>query len=483
MKYSDSWFKRMRMRTARAVLVAALLCVSAARAWAQSSPAASATPGAAGKSYGADVLWYGKAPPGLYGGVGDMQLIAPRTGWAARGGRYYWTSDNGTNWRDITPPSSLISESQVASEGESYEGISDVFFIDSHRGWALFSRHDDPLNEYAQPKFNLASTTDAGSTWTTKRVPLPRKADYGIAGDQELGGWSSNITFGDPQHGWLSVTVAGTTPNTWFSLLLATADGGQTWKQLRHAPAVQDAHALLLTRSEGWLFGPSRPDSEDGGIQVLYVTRDGGDSWQKITLAPPKEIATSDLGKTTCYVMGLPTFENAEHGFLQANCVSARGIEMHLCVVLFTTNDSGRTWKSDRMVANANDYQAHLYGCSAVADSVWIFVGSPGPDLPTFTSRHNVLVTDDVIVTKVEAGARIDARLDAADLRAALPVGLTDSRLDLRFYEDITQCSFVTPSDGWVIVGEGYLKSTTNGGKTWKDIVPGPKPHVIQPHQ
>jgi hypothetical protein len=37
------------------------------------------------------------------GAVTDMKLIAPNIGWAERGGRLYWTKDNGVNWKDITP--------------------------------------------------------------------------------------------------------------------------------------------------------------------------------------------------------------------------------------------------------------------------------------------------------------------------------------------------------------------------------------------
>ena len=468
-----------------------LLLMPCPNMWAENSQASSQTPNtAATPSHGADVLWYGKAPPGLYGGVGNMQSVAPRTGWAERGGRYYWTSDNGTNWRDITPPSSLISESQVTSEGESYENLNDVFFADGHRGWALFSLYDDPANPKEQPKFELAFTSDAGATWTKRQLAVPPAKDWQgselFGGDPELDKWAGQVVFADAEHGLITINAGSM--HTYLSLMLTTSDGGKTWKQLRHAPAMVNAHALMVTPSDVWLFGGAYSLSGDGSAQGLYVTRDGGESWQlvynmEVGFATPKGIARTDLGPATCYVMGVPKFENSKHGFLEVTCSTPQDVQVHYTKVLFATNDSGRTWKPDRVVANLNDYQSNLYGCSAVAGSEWIFAASPGPDLPTFTHRHNVRVTDDVVVTKIDAGARIDARLDAADLRAALPVGITDSRLDLRFYGDATECSFVTPSDGWVIVGEGYLKSTKDGGATWTDIVPGPKPHVIQPHQ
>jgi hypothetical protein len=170
--------------------------------------------GARAQAQGGDVLWYGKAPPGWGGVVRRMKLIAPGVGWAERGGRYYWTTDNGTNWTDITPPSSP----------GSHERISDIFFLDTHRGWALFARYDKD-----EPQFDLASTTDAGATWTrTEVTPLPAPADYGNSDRLPLRGWSGKIAFEDSLHGWFAVGLGGETMNTHWSFLLATADGGQT---------------------------------------------------------------------------------------------------------------------------------------------------------------------------------------------------------------------------------------------------------------
>jgi photosystem II stability/assembly factor-like uncharacterized protein len=427
-------------------LVVALLSVLSTALWAQSGPSGSATPQAAGKAQGADVLWYGKAPPGWGGTVSRMQLLAPGVGWAERGARFYWTTDNGANSRDITPPSGGLGLA---------ERVSAFYFLDSQRGWALFIWYKDKGNESdsEKPALDLASTTDAGATWTRRPLTLPAPADYGKPAQSPHAGWDGKIAFGDSLHGWLTATVAET-PNTWWSFLLATADGGHTWKQVRHAPTLEDAEGLLITPSEGWLFGSSPPSSDDGGIQVVYVTRDGGDSWQKISLAPPKEIATSDLGKTTCYVDGLPKFESVQHGFLAASCSSIRGIDRHLAAVLFATNDSGRTWNPDRMVTNMNDNEANRYGSSVVADSQWIFAAS--------AESHPA------VITKVGPRARIDASAEA---------GTSVER-----YGEARNPSFLTPVYGWVIVGDGYLKATTDGA-TWTDISPGPSPHVIQPHK
>ncbi len=450
------------------LLVAALMLGFSAGARAQNSSGASVTPHAtASKSYGADVLWYGKAPPGWGGTVTEMKLIAPGVGWAQRAERLYWTSDNGANWRDITPP---------------IEHVGAVFFLDAKRGWASVGyrySYENPLTS-DELVFKVASTADAGATWSVTKGVISLKKNNISKEDISAYG-SGAITFADPSHGWITIGAQGQTHLIVFDFLMITSDGGATWHQLLHHPDLNGIDSLLVTPAEGWMIGNGSPLEEDND-RLLYVTRDGAQSWQRVSLPIPKRIARTDFGPATCEVMDVPQFENSKHGFLEASCSNYRDGNTHNNYALFATDDGGQTWTPDRVVANVNEYQAHLYGCSAVADSEWIFAASPGPDLPPFTPRHSVLITDDVIVTKVDAGARIDARLDAADLRAALPAPLTDSRLDLRFYGDARQCSFVTPSDGWVIVGEGDLKSTTDGGKTWKDIVPGPKPHVIQPY-
>ena len=364
---------QLAMRMTRSLLVVALLLLLSPGVRSQDS----ATPAAAAsQAQGGDVLWYGNAPPGWGGVVTDMKLIAPNVGWAERGGRLYWTKDNGASWSDITPPSSPGSR----------ERISDIFFLEAHRGWALFSCYNKD-----QPQFDLASTTDAGSTWTRTHVsPLPAPADYGNPNRLPLRGWGGKIAFADSLHGWLNITLPGETMNTWWSVLLVTSDGGRTWQHARHAPPLADADALLVSASEGWLFG----FSNDDGINVLYATRDGAHSWQNITLPAPKEIAPAD-----CYVMGTPTVEDPKHGFLQVNCSNGSGTQGKLSVVLFATEDSGRTWKADRMVTNLDDNARTQYHSSTVVGSDWIFAAS--------SEHHPVL-------TKVGPGARIDASTDAA---------------------------------------------------------------------
>jgi photosystem II stability/assembly factor-like uncharacterized protein len=354
--------------------------------------------------------------------VGSMKLLAPGIGWAVTGHSLLWTADGGKDWKDITP--------QITGD----ETLDGIFFLDRSKGWITIN-HDGAASEEEQ--FEVASTSDAGSTWTRAKFTL-RPKDYGISAAFPLRGFAGRIAFADPLHGWLNVEFVDT-PNHWWSFLLVTSDGGQTWKRAPHAPDLSDCVILLVSPSEGWLFGMD----DDTGSR-LYVTRDSARHWREVAPEPP---ALPDR-----QVMGLPTFDNAKHGFLQVNGVSGIDRKMSLTMVLLETVDGGRTWKPDRTVANLDEIAREQYGSSTVVGSDWIFAAA-GDHRP--------------VLTKLGAGTRIDASSNAA-------------AADSPRYKDISQISFATRAHAWAIVGDGDLLSTTDGGATWTNITPGPKRHAVQ---
>jgi hypothetical protein len=80
--------------------------------------------------------------------VKAIKMLAPRTGWALKGGRLYWTSSDGGSWNNITPPAPAM-----------FESMSSVFFLDTSVGWVLFAGGGE------EATFHFASTTDAGANW------------------------------------------------------------------------------------------------------------------------------------------------------------------------------------------------------------------------------------------------------------------------------------------------------------------------------
>jgi hypothetical protein len=218
--------KAIAMRIERALLICILIGLSAP-ALALEAPSASPSP--ASESKGADLPPLKPAPDEDMG-VGSMKLLAPGIGWAEHSvshdssdyveATYYWTTDNGKHWKNITP------------RATGKEEIADFFFLDTHRGWAVFDLSAAEQNE-SQTKLplTLATTTNAGATWSKTPLTLRlgeyfSKDNLSDLNDIEV----SRIAFADPLHGWLQLAFRiGMHGHGTF--LLVTSDGGKTWKE------------------------------------------------------------------------------------------------------------------------------------------------------------------------------------------------------------------------------------------------------------
>jgi photosystem II stability/assembly factor-like uncharacterized protein len=152
----------------------------------------------------------------------------------------------------------------------------------------------DPRKDPDDTCFEVASTASAGEAWS---FSYPKALDP----DPEAGfSGRSYLSFADQLHGWMILKVSRSTAVS-FGVMLATEDGGKTWKQLRQPPIAEPFR--FETARGGWLAG--------GPNHELYVTRDAGNSWQAVSLQKP-----SQVGPDRGTVYDLPVFENARNGFL-----------------------------------------------------------------------------------------------------------------------------------------------------------------------
>jgi photosystem II stability/assembly factor-like uncharacterized protein len=182
--------------------------------------------------------------------VTSMQRLGPQTGWASNEQTLYWTQESGAQWQDITPPK------------QAAERIVAVTFTDTANGFVLLASDDPGL---ADSPLRLASTADAGANWWLTPIKLGNSAaELALSGD-------GSLAFTDALHGLALLRISGSS-NFSRGILLATSDGGQSWKRLPDPPA---AGALQFSsRSSGQIVGG--PD----GNQV-YVTADGGNTWKR----------------------------------------------------------------------------------------------------------------------------------------------------------------------------------------------------------
>jgi photosystem II stability/assembly factor-like uncharacterized protein len=207
----------------------------------------------------------GETSPSTSGLVTSMKLLAPDVGWAMSMGRLMWTSNGGTDWKDITPPGP---EGAVTSA---------IFFLDASHGWVLFA-HGEP-DVPSGLRFDLATTDNAGATWSVEPLRMP---DW-LPGS--LFGGEASLAFADPIHGWLSLYAGLNDMSRGYGSVLATSDGGRSWLS-PHVPTHRRGDVsvagpiVMVTPQFGWLVG-------GGGNDELYVTRDGAKTWQAVVLESP----------------------------------------------------------------------------------------------------------------------------------------------------------------------------------------------------
>jgi photosystem II stability/assembly factor-like uncharacterized protein len=352
-----------------------------------------------------------------------MKLLTSQTGWVLMRGHLYWTTDGGSDWADITPPLA-----RVASPAGNPDTIVSVFFLDTSNGWAALKHGGTSTGEW---HFDLASTSDAGSTWSVTPVVVPNWNPNA----ETLGG-GGGVDFIDPTHGWMNLSLVSST-NFDLGLLLSTADGGRTWQTVPGAPRI-DAQVRFVTPRDGWLAGGP-------GGQDLYATHDAGATWTRVVLRTPVQ-----TGAAIYPAYRLPVFADAAHGAVMVSYSGGAGPGYALA--LFATRDGGRAWSQVTAVPNLS--LAEITAVAA-ADSELLTAEVSG--------RTNL------VLTAFSGGG------EGRRTTGAIPSNPGA----------VTQLSFRSPQRGWALAG--WLYSTTDGGETWTDITPappgpGPRP-VAKPQQ
>lgn len=343
--------------------------------------------------------------------VVSMDLLTESAGWVADDNHVLWTRDYGLQWTDITP-------ADLATHR-----IQSVFFRTELEGWIVAT--SDTGGE-----LTVRRTQDGGTTWT--RHALATLGD---------GGSPISIDFTDGEYGWVMVQVPSSA-NFSLGLVLATTDGGQSWKALPSPPIGGQLH--FISRTIGWLAGGPAGDQ-------LYVTRDGGQHWERQVVGPP---ATADIASRAMYQ--LPTFRTERDGVLPV-VFSGPGSSL---LATYETSDSGATWRSKTPVAlpAASELDGRVVASVVNADTVVV-----APDRST-----DVVVMADGVQRSFRRSANLSPQ------------------------QTIVGMDFQTADRGWLTLASGQcaagksqcrqerrLFTTTDGGRTMHDITPpaiGPSP-------
>jgi photosystem II stability/assembly factor-like uncharacterized protein len=208
-----------------------------------------------------------------------ISCVDARTAWiAGKEGIVYGTTDGGATWKAATTGSS--------------RHVFTLQFPTRERGHGA--------GDFGA----MIHTEDGGRTWTASQVStdvqLPESAiDIGVdPGDVNLYG----ISYGDADHTWLVGE---------FGIILASADGGQTWAQQRSPVETTLFGVNFLDARRGWAVGSDA---------VILHTEDGGASWMP-QHGPPIQLPLYDV-----YVRGSAGWIVGEAG------------------TVLRSNDGGSTW-------------------------------------------------------------------------------------------------------------------------------------------
>lgn len=171
------------------------------------------------------------------GALTGVQFVSQRQGWLVGLDRILFTRDGGRRWT-------------VQDHGRLQ--LTSVDFTDAWHGWAVGAS-------------TLLATTDGGTHWRALPEPCPviravhfvsPSVGFAIAGGTSVGPFAGLLV---PGRG---------------GVVLATGDGGRTWRRL---PAPAGAQSVCFnTAHRGWL----------GAAGHLYTTGDGGRTWALAAAGP-----------------------------------------------------------------------------------------------------------------------------------------------------------------------------------------------------
>ncbi|HXW13916.1 MAG TPA: hypothetical protein VEN79_05340 [Terriglobia bacterium] len=244
----------------------------------------------------------------------------------------------------------------------------------------------------------------------------------------------SQLFFSDPQHGW--ILSSWHMMNSSSYSLLATSDGGRTWKRLPDPPG--GGPLQFISSRDGWMIGgPEVPD----GIPVpwaenIWVTHDGGAHWHVLPVPLPKatDVTEPYYVDLEPYFVDL-RFKNSREGTV----IAERQISDYLFRFMScTTADGGKSWHISQFDAQT--------ATASFAGSQLIWTVSHWPRGPVPPSCDHVKVW-------LTSGDHV--------IKPTLPAGPSANPI-------LGGVSFVNESDGWAsyIDGRPEILSTSDSGKT-----------------
>lgn len=442
------------------------------------------------------------------------------TGWVLSGASVFRTSDGGKNWESSELPSIALQGGQFVRPVEhGWEGS--VFFLNENKGFVtvglphLFYTEDGGKTWQANKVSNTVErisftdeksgciagksifcTEDEGKTWTErlgiKSNNSSRISLWGISFADKSTGWAvgkdgyiagsgkifktedggkswqiksrgfNSAYFLDSKMGWdLQYDKSGK------ASIVKTEDGGKSWKvQKVFAVESVDIKYFFLNSETGWAVGQERGrDYYKGPLVFNYFilyTKDGGKTWVTQFQEPGGERGISNelrdvffLNPNTGWAVGskgliLHTKDGGKHWMPQKSETT-----LDLVSVYFIDNNIG--------IAIGGHYVALEEDESA--EGVILYTRDGGKHWRTVWKKPQVLLTALFFLDNNTAWVTAET-LDGTLLLNSKDGGKTWSDMKLEnIFSGLPY--FINKDKGLLIMNEGKLFITIDGGKTW----------------
>jgi photosystem II stability/assembly factor-like uncharacterized protein len=358
--------------------------------------------------------------------ISEFGLLAPGEGWAANGLSFYFT-DDGAHWKTLTVPKLTGGDITAKLFAATSVGRNDIFL--SYTTGRAYGSCTHPTGPALSGGIfytigSVARSTDRGRTWQLSTLP-----GCVIA---------TALSFVNTQTGY---ALAETTFPPRRSWLLATRDGGRTWRRVTATPFTGQID--FTSAVDGWAAaGTVSPSSQvflsptHGG--ALYHTTNAGHTWERLALCS----TASAIGTFT--VCGTPRFFGPTDGVVPVTAVDRRTNRAWL--IVDRTTNGGRTWSGTRL-PSVSATPSMRYGTGQagklVAVSATNWIALVGPRLYETTN----------------AGSHRTTLVPNPDLSAS------------RVFE----IDFASARDGWLVEdpfsskvdAQPIFDYTTDSGRTW----------------
>jgi photosystem II stability/assembly factor-like uncharacterized protein len=358
--------------------------------------------------------------------IDSMHMLSASDGWGWGATLVARTTDGAATFADVTP---LGLDPKAA--------IVSVIAVDMQHAWVLVAIQTDPSTEL------VYRTVDRGATWTALRI--------------NAGAY--NLTFIDPEHGWVEVTPTKVDPLANHIGLWRTSDGGDSWSLVYQTtdrlsfsgtPSqigdCQFSEPTFVTP----LLGVDALSDCPGGIPYMDMSTDGGATWRRI--AVPQ--SDSPGGRLVFSETDIPVFTSPEVGSVfAAVCVianpNAGGCSTY--GALEHTNNGGATWTSTGVVRGDPPL--------ASPGETWVVIGCIG-FCPSWTGTPYLLLhTADGGLTW--ASTPLPVRLTVPIFHGSDRFQFVNARVGFDLTESVSSES----------VQRAYYR-THDGGVTWTTFTP-----------